>query len=395
MAWNEPGGKDPWGNNDRGSGNKNRGNQPPDLDEALKQLMNKLNGLFGGKKRGGNGGGNNNYNANGSGLFGIVTGIILVALLFNSVYTLDEQERGVLLRLGKYHETTMPGLHFKVPFIDQVTKVNTTRVRTLEIRERMLTEDENIVEIELNAQYRVSDPVSFALRIQQPERSLQMAAQSALRHHVGSASMDEVLTSGRVQLASDVEVRLQEYLNRYQTGMVLTNVNVKDARPPEQVRSAFDDVQVAKLDKERMTNEAEAYANAVVPEARGQAQRQLEEAAAYKQKVVSRAQGEAERFERLYAEYKKAPGVTRERLYIDAISEVYSNASKVLVDVEGGNNMMYLPLDKIVQNLPTTTTNKTLSSSEISKLTDQVVNELRSRQPAASSTPTTIRREGR
>lgn len=394
MAWNEPGGKDPWGNNDRGSGNKNRGNQPPDLDEALKQLMDKLNALFGGKKRGGNGG-NNNHNANNSGIFGIITGVVLVALLFNSVYTLDEQERGVLLRLGKYQETTTPGLHFKIPFIDQVTKVNTTKVRTLEIRERMLTEDENIVEIELNAQYRVSDPVSFALRIQQAERSLQMAAQSALRHHVGSASMDEVLTTGRVQLAADVEERLQRYLDRYQTGMVLTNVNVKDARPPAEVRSAFDDVQVAKLDKERMTNEAEAYANAVVPEARGQAQRQLEEAAAYKQKVISRAQGEAERFDQLYAEYKKAPQVTRERLYIDAISEVYSNASKVLVDVEGGNNMMYLPLDKLVQNLPAASGNKTLSSSEISNLTDRVVNELRNRQPASTNVPTTIRREGR
>lgn len=392
MAWNEPGGKDPWGNNNRGSGNKNNGNQPPDLDEAIKQLMTKLNSLFGGKKKGG-GGGSNQNNTNVSGLFGIIAGILLVALLFNSVYTLDEQERGVLLRLGKYHDTTMPGLHFKIPVVDQVIKINTTKVRTLEIRERMLTEDENIVEVELNAQYRVSDPVSFALRIQQPEHSLRIAAQSALRHHVGSASMDEVLTSGRVQLARDVEVRLQEYLDRYSTGMVLTNVNVKDARPPEQVRSAFDDVQVAKLDKERMTNEAEAYANAVVPEARGQAQRQLEEAAAYKQQVVSRAQGEAERFDRLYAEYRKAPQVTRERLYIDAISDVYSKASKVLVDVEGGNNLMYLPLDKLVQNLPSAPGGKVLSSNEMSKITEQVVSELRNRQ--APSAPSTIRREGR
>ena len=392
MAWNEPGGKDPWGNNNRGSGNKNNGNQPPDLDEAIKQLMTKLNSLFGGKKKGG-GGGSNQNNTNVSGLFGIIAGILLVALLFNSVYTLDEQERGVLLRLGKYHDTTMPGLHFKIPVVDQVIKINTTKVRTLEIRERMLTEDENIVEVELNAQYRVSDPVSFALRIQQPEHSLRIAAQSALRHHVGSASMDEVLTSGRVQLARDVEVRLQEYLDRYSTGMVLTNVNVKDARPPEQVRSAFDDVQVAKLDKERMTNEAEAYANAVVPEARGQAQRQLEEAAAYKQQVVSRAQGEAERFDRLYAEYRKAPQVTRERLYIDAISDVYSKASKVLVDVEGGNNLMYLPLDKLVQNLPSAPGGKALSSNEMSKITEQVVSELRNRQ--APSAPSTIRREGR
>ena len=390
MAWNEPGGKDPWGNNDRGNGNKNRGNQPPDLDEALKQFMDKLNGLFGGKKP------RNNAPQSNSGLMAIIAGIVVVVLLIQSVYTLDEQERGVLLRLGEYQETTMPGLRFKIPFLDEVIPVNTTRVRTLEIRERMLTEDENIVEVELNAQYRVSDPVAFALRIQQPERSLQMAAQSALRHHVGSASMDEVLTSGRVQLAADVEVRLQEYLDRYSTGMVLTNVNVKDARPPEQVRAAFDDVQVAKLDKERMTNEAEAYANAVVPEARGQAQRQLEEASAYKQKVVSRAQGEADRFDRLYTEYRKAPKVTRERLYIDAVSEVYTNASKVLVDVKGGNNMMYLPLDKIVQNLPSAASNKPLSSADLSKIADQVANEIRNRTSTnAVPATTTIRREGR
>lgn len=391
MAWNEPGGKDPWGNNNRGGGNKNSGNQPPDLDEAIKQLMAKLNNLFGGKKT--TGGGSGQSSGGNSGLIGIIVGIVIVALLFNSIYTLDEQERGVVLRLGAYEQTTMPGLHFKIPFVDEVIKVNTTRVRTLEIRERMLTEDENIVEVELNAQYRVGDPVSFALRIQQPERSLQMAAQSALRHHVGATSMDGVLTSGRVQLASGVEVRLQEYLDRYHTGMVITNVNVKDARPPEQVRAAFDDVQVAKLDKERMTNEAEAYANAVVPEARGQAQRQLEEAEAYKQGVVSRARGEASRFSQLYVEYRKAPQVTRERLYIDAISDVYSRASKVLVDVEGGNNMMYLPLDKLVQNLPAAPGGAALSNSDISKITEQVVNELRNRQ--GSSVPSTIRREGR
>lgn len=404
MAWNEPGGKgnpnDPWGsnnNNNRGGGNNNRGNQPPDLDEALKQLLNKLNGLFGGKKGGGNNDhGNNNSSSNGSGIVGIIVGVLLVALAFNSVYTLDEQERGVLLRLGKYHSTENPGLRWKIPLVDQVVPVNTTAVRTLEIRERMLTEDENIVEVELNAQYRVSDPVAFALRIETPERTLQIAAQSALRHEVGSASMDEVLTSGRVDLANRVNARLQEYLDRYRTGMVLTNVNVKDARPPEQVRAAFDDVQVAKLDKERIINEAEAYANAVVPEARGRAQRQLEEASAYKDRVVSRAQGEASRFNQLYAEYKKAPEVTRERLYIDAISEVYTNANKVLVDVKGGNNMMYLPLDKIMQNMPASTTGKGLSSSDMSQLTDQVVNELRSRQGVSTpNTTSTIRREGR
>lgn len=391
MAWNEPGGNDPWGNKNRG-GKNNNGNQPPDLDEAIKQLMDKLNGLFGGKKS--KGSGSNNFGGgNNSGIFGILIVIVAIALLFNSVYTLDEQQRGVVLRLGKYQSTEMPGLHFKIPVIDQVIPVNTTAVRTLEIRERMLTEDENIVEVELNAQYRVADPVMFALRIEQPQLTLQIAAQSALRHEVGSAAMDDVLTSGRVELADRTQIRLQEYLDRYLTGMVLTNVNIKDARPPEQVRSAFDDVQVAKLDKERMINEAEAYANAVVPEARGAAQRQIEEARAYRDRVIARAQGEAERFEKLYAEYRKAPKVTRDRLYIDAISEVYNNASKVLVDVEGGNNMMYIPLDKIVQNVSATTGGDTLTKADITRITDQVLGEVKSRQNL--NQPTTIRREGR
>lgn len=391
MAWNEPGGNDPWGNKNRG-GKNNNGNQPPDLDEAIKQLMDKLNGLFGGKKS--KGSGSNNFGGgNNSGIFGILIVIVAIALLFNSVYTLDEQQRGVVLRLGKYQSTEMPGLHFKIPVIDQVIPVNTTAVRTLEIRERMLTEDENIVEVELNAQYRVADPVLFALRIEQPQLALQIAAQSALRHEVGSAAMDDVLTSGRVELADRTQIRLQEYLDRYLTGMVLTNVNIKDARPPEQVRSAFDDVQVAKLDKERMINEAEAYANAVVPEARGAAQRQIEEARAYRDRVIARAQGEAERFEKLYAEYRKAPQVTRDRLYIDAISEVYNNASKVLVDVEGGNNMMYIPLDKIVKSVTTTPSGDTLTKADISRITDQVLGEVKSRQNL--NQPTTIRREGR
>ena len=398
MAWNEPGGKgnpnDPWGNNNRG-GNKNRGggNQPPDLDEALKQLMDKLNGLFGGGKRNNNNGGGNKSGGAG-GMIGIAATILVVFLGFQSVYTLDEQERGVVLRLGKYLETKNPGLQFKIPLVDQVIPVKTTQVRTTEIKERMLTEDENIVEVELEVQYRVTDPVSYALRVELPERTLSSAAESALRHEVGSAAMDPILTTGRAELADKVQVRLQDYLDRYQTGMVISQLNIKDSRPPSQVKAAFDDAQKAKNDKETLTNQAEAYANSVVPEARGRAQRQLEEAAAYKERVIARAEGEASRFEQLYSEYRKAPEVTRERLYIDAVSEVYTNASKVLVDVEGGNNMMYLPLDKLMQNLPAASGSGTasLSSSDISRLTDQVLNEVRARQSSSSST---TRREGR
>lgn len=391
MAWNEPGGKgnnnDPWGN---GGNNNGGGNRPPDLDEALKQFMDKLNGLFGGSNNGGNG---DSSNGGLGGILTIVAVVLGVALVANSVYQLDEQERGVVLRTGQYVTTENPGLHFKLPLIDEVVPVNTTKVREAEIRERMLTEDENIVEVELNVQYRVDDPVAFALRVEEPELTLVSASESALRHEVGSTAMDPILTTGRAVLAEAVKIRLQDYLDRYQTGISLTNVNIKDARPPQQVKEAFDDVQKAKQDKERFINEAEAYANAVVPEARGRAQRQLEEASAYKERIVSRAEGEAARFENLLSEYTKAPKVTRERLYIESVSNVYTNASKILVDVEGGNNMMYLPLDKVMQSMPAggSTSSQTLSNSETSRIADQVINELRSRQNSGTS----IRREGR
>jgi membrane protease subunit HflK len=217
------------------------------------------------------------------------------------------------------------------------------------------------------------------------------AAESALRHEVGSTAMDPILTTGRAALADAVKIRLQDYLDRYQTGIQLTNVNIKDARPPQQVKESFDDVQRAKQDKERFINDAEAYANAIVPEARGRAQRQLEEASAYKERIVARAQGEAARFENLLSEYKKAPQVTRERLYIEAVSEVYRNSSKVLVDVEGGNNMMYLPLDKIIQGMPSSQSKDQMSNSDMSTIADQVINEIRSRQNSTNS----VRREGR
>jgi membrane protease subunit HflK len=386
MAWNEPGGgKDPWGNG--GSGNNNGGNRggnnggnnqgPPDLDEALKQLMAKLNGLFGGK-----GGGNDSNKGSGQGAGGIIGVLAIVGVLFlgfSSVYTLDEKERGVILRLGKYDRTEGPGLQFKWPLAETLTRIETTTVRKENIEERMLTEDNNIIEIELNVQYRVADPVSFALRIENPRLTLQHAAQSALRHDVGSTAMDPLLTSGREATAQQVKLRLQSYLDRYRTGIQLTNVNVKDVRPPSQVKAAFDDVQAARQDKDRLISEAESYANGIVPQARGQAQRLLEEANAYREQVVAKATGEADRFSALYTEYKKAPGVTRERLYIDAISDVYANSSKVLVDVEGGNNMMYLPLDQIMKNV--SQTNAAGSTDvDVSAITDQVLNEIRSRQ---------------
>ena len=395
MAWNEPGGngnkpKDPWGNNNRGNGGGG-GNQPPDLDEVIRKLTDKLNGLFGGKKSGGN----NNNGGDGS-----ITGFLVVAaviaailLAMNSVYILDTQERGVVLRTGKFDRIEGEGLNWKLPVIEDVIIVNATRVRETEIRESMLTEDENIVDVKLNVQYRVTDPVSYALRVEDPELTLRDAAESALRHEVGSTEMDPILTTGRVVLAEAVKQRLQFYMDEYNTGITLQNVNIKDATPPAAVKEAFDDVQRAKQDKERTINDAEAYANSVVPEARGRAQRQLEEARAYRERVVARAEGEADRFTKLLSEYNKAPAVTRERLYIDAVTQVYNKSSKVLVDVEGGNNMMYLPLDKLTQQVQGVARQSDLSDEDIKRLTDEVIREANSRRTSGSST--TIRREGR
>ena len=379
MAWNEPGGnqngKDPWGNN-------NRGNQgPPDLDEALKQLMNKLNGLFGSGSGGGN---SNNQNSQGSGgIFGIVAVLLVAFLLFKSFYTIDEQERGVVLQLGKYSRTLEPGLRFVIPLIEKVIPVNTTNVRNAELKQEMLTQDENVVEVELNVQYTVADPVSFALRVEDPERTLRHAAESALRHEVGSTDLNPIMTDGRPVLASDVRSRLQDYMNSYRTGINVSIVNVKEARAPAAVQAAFDDVQKANLDKERFINEAEAYANTVVPESRGRAQRMLEEANAYKEQVIAKAQGEAERFKKLLVEYTKAPEVTRERLYLDAISSVYQNSNKVLVDVEGGNNMMYLPLDQLARRR-SVVEDDSVGSQDVSDIADQVIEELRSRNTRSS-----------
>jgi membrane protease subunit HflK len=390
MAWNEPGGNnnDPWGNGSKG----NQG--PPDLDDVFKQWSKKLNGMMGNGKEGNNGSGGTG-GLGGSGLPWPAIVIALVVFLGYLSWTpIDEQERGVVLQLGKYNRTLEPGINFVLPLAEQVTKVNVTNIRTAEIREEMLTKDENIVSIEMNIQYRVINPKDFALAIEDPERSVDHSGESALRHEVGSAKLDSILTDGRALLAEATSQRLQSYLERYSTGIQVTNVNVKEARAPSQVQDAFDDVQKAKLDKERYINEAEAYANQVVPEARGKAQRIIEEANGYKEKVIAQAEGETARFTNLLAEYKKAPEVTRERLYLETLSRVLARTNKVVVDVEGGNNMMYLPLDQLKRGaqteLPATTgASSNMNRSDISRIADEVYNELRRRTERSTT------REGR
>lgn len=382
MAWNEPGGNkpDPWG-----GGNRGNGGGPPDLDEVLKKLQQKLRAIFGGS--GGLGGGSGGKSGGGINLavIGIVFVIIAVVYFFAGVQIINERERGVVLRFGVYDRTMGPGFNWAPPLIDHVYPVNVTNVRLHRINgSSMLTGDLNIVEVDLSVQYSIANAEDFVLRVREPESSLREATDSALRHVVGSTEMHEVLTEGRSQVSIEVEARLQEYLDSYQAGIRIEKVNVEETTPPRQVQSAFDDVNRAREDEERVKNEAQAYVNRIIPEARGRAQRALEEAQGYREQVVSRAQGDARRFEQLLTEYAKAPEVTRERLYLDAVQEVMTNSSKILVDVEGGNNLLYLPLDKMMQRAPAA--NASPDRDAIAEEVEQRVLETMRREQSQSST---------
>jgi membrane protease subunit HflK len=342
MAWNEPGGgdnKDPWGN---------RGDQgPPDLDEAIRKLQSQLSGIFGGGKGGGSAGGGAGISG---GVIGLAVFVLLAIYAFTGVYQVDQQERGVVFRFGEAQEVLKdPGLHWNPPFIDEVDLINVTQVRSHSAQSLMLTEDENIVDVSLTVQWVVDSARDFRVNVRNPEISLDHATESALRHVVGSSTMDQVITDGRADIAVEVQDRLQRYLTSYGTGIFVRKVNIDRSAPPAQVEDAFNDVQKAKEDRQRFINQATAYLEQVVPEARGRAKRQIEEANAYRDQVVARATGESQRFEKLLGEYQLAKEVTRNRLYIDALENVLSNSSKIMIDVEGGNNMMYLPLDQLTK----------------------------------------------
>ncbi|MFT4768444.1 MAG: membrane protease subunit HflK, partial [Glaciecola sp.] len=324
------------------------------------------------------GGGGGGGGASASLIIVVLFGAALVWALMG-LYQIDEQERAVVLRFGKYHSTAQPGLQWNPPLIDEVIRVNTTKVRAASFREIMLTQDENIVEVNMSVQYIIDDVKNFVLEVREPENSLKHAAQSALRHVVGGMTMDLVLTEGRTRIATEVDERLQNYLTSYTTGIRLSAVNVDDSKPPSQVQAAFDDVIKAREDEERVKNEAQSYANGIVPESRGQAQRQIEEASAYREQVIANAEGEADRFTNLLTAYRKAPVVTRERLYLDAVQNVLTNTSKIMVDVEGGNNMLYLPLDKLGtgSSAARSGTPMDINTGNIRELTDAVTEQLR------------------
>lgn len=387
MAWNEPPGgnnndQDPWGNR-----NRNRGNDgPPDLDELFKQLNGKLNKWLGG---GGNKGGNSNGTGSGGNFASLIALVVVAAVAFtvyNSAYTVDESERAVVLRLGAFHTITTPGLHFKIPFVDTIEdKVNVTQIREHSLSASMLTADENIVDVSMTVEYRAADAQSWALNVRDPQSTITHAAESSLRHVVGSARLEYVITNGRDEVQFLVKERLQDYLDDYQVGIQLAELKVTNAAAPGAVQDAFDDVIKAREDQQRLINEAQAYANQIVPVAQGQAQRQLAEAEAYRQEVVARASGESDRFSALLEEYQKAPEITRQRLYLDTLESVYANSAKVLMDVEGGNNMMYLPLDQLRKSpIPSSLTDlssgssnvNNLTQNEVSNLTDQILREI-------------------
>ncbi|MDP1520404.1 FtsH protease activity modulator HflK [Porticoccus litoralis] len=373
MAWNEPGGgKDPWGGNSGGDG-------PPDLDEALQKLRARMDKIFGGSGGGKGGSGNNN-------LLAIVLVVLVAGWGLFGFYQVDEKEQAVVLRLGKYLDTVGPGLNWRPLLLDRVFKERVTEERQYSSRGQMLTQDENIVELPLTVQYNINNVKDFVLNVKNPELSLRHATDSALRHVVGSSSLDEVVSTGRGKIAEEVKLRLQQYLDSYGAGILVRKINIQEAKPPSEVKAAYDDVIKAREDQERLINEAQSYSNGIIPEARGKAQRMLEEALAYKEQVVAEAQGETNRFLALLTEYQKAPEVTRQRLYLDAVQDVMSNSSKVLIDVEGGNNMLYLPLDKIIESSASGSSAASgLKGSDVKSIADEVVNRLKRETITSSS----------
>ena len=338
MAWNEPGGdkRDPWGGKS--------GEGPPDLDELARKLREGVNRLFG--RRGGRGGGS----PSGTPIsFGFILGLALVGWALSGIYIIDPAERGVVLQLGKFKEITGPGPHWYARFIQTVDKVNVDQVRTVSHKARILTKDENIIQVELAVQYQVKDPRDYLFKVREPDYTLQEATESAMREVIGSITMDSFLSGGRGELVSQTKELLQTMMDRYQTGLLVTSVNLLNPQPPEEVQGAFQDAIKAQEDEVRYKNQAEAYARDIVPKARGDAKGMREEASAYRDQVIAGAQGETSRFLQTLKEYKKAPEITRKRLYLDTMEEVLANSTKVLMNNPGGNTLMYLPIDKLLQ----------------------------------------------
>ena len=350
MAWNDP----DWGKKNSGG--------PPDLDELWRKFNQKLSAMFGGK--GGTGGPSLPSGGRVFGGMGLIAGLVAAIWLGSGFYIVNAGERGVVLRFGKYLETTPPGPRWHLPYpFESAEVVNMEQVRTVEVGYRnnvkakvakeslMLTDDENIIDIQFAVQYILKNPEDYLFNNRHPDDAVLQAAETAIREVVGKSKMDFVLYEGRSEVAARAAKLMQEILDRYKTGISISKVTMQNAQPPEQVQAAFDDAVKAGQDKERQKNEGQAYANDVVPKAQGAASRLLQEADGYKQSVIANAEGDVARFKQIVVEYNKAPGVTRDRMYLDAMQQVLTHSSKVVVDQKGGNSLLYLPLDKLIQQV--------------------------------------------
>ncbi|MBS1235517.1 MAG: rane protein [Proteobacteria bacterium] len=362
MAWNEPGGnggKDPWGQRRKEQG-------PPDLDKILKNIRDRLSGLFGGGGgRGTVGGGGERFNRIG---LGLIVAVAVGLWLLSGFYVINQGERGVELKFGKKNEVTGPGLHWHWPWpIERVEKVNVDQVSTLSIGRRgdkgsgggvdsgfMLTEDENIVVVEFTVQYKIKDASDYLFNVRDPKSTIVQAMESASREVVGKSQLDFIITEGQLEVSDKTQKLLQEILDRYKSGIQIVKVQMQKVSPPEEVKAAFDDATKAREDGARIIKEAEAYSNDIIPRARGAASRLMQEAQGYKASVMARAEGDARRFTSIVGEYVKAPGVTRDRMYIETMEQVLSNTTKILIDQKGNSNVLYLPLDRMLHNASST-----------------------------------------
>ena len=377
MGWNEPPenkGQDPWGNRGRGEG-------PPDLDDIVRKMQEGFGGIFGKKPSG------PKKERKGFPFSWMIVVIVLVLLLLVDItYLIDQQERGVVMRFGRYERILQPGLNFVYPsLIDKVVTVNVGQVRSITHKASMLTQDENIVDVEVAVQWRINDPADFIFNVKDPALTLRQVTESAVRAIIGQSELDYVLTEGRSEIAQQQQELMQKILiDDYKSGIFIVTVEMQPAKPPEDVKAAFDDAIKAREDEQRVVNEAEAYRNDILPRARGGAARVREEANAYKASVIAKSEGDAARFNQLLAEYERAPEITRKRLYLESIESVMSGTNKVLLDAEGGNNLMYLPLDRLMRprnispgDLSRDLNSDTSGSQSVNDMSERLVNRTR------------------
>ncbi|MGB5708778.1 MAG: FtsH protease activity modulator HflK [Arenicellales bacterium] len=425
MPWNQPGSggddRDPWGQNDGQNGNGRKGgggrDGPPDIDEVLRDAKKRIDSLFGGRRGGGSGGGGSGRERRGDGPSSTAIGLLVViglgVWIFSGFYTVDQGEQAIELRFGAFAETKDAGLrwHWPTP-IESVEKINTQNVNTVEVGYRdtgrgiqtvprealMLTQDENIIDVRFAVQYDIKEPTDLLFHVSEydpqdiAESVVRGATESAVREVVGRNSMDFAITEGRAQLAAETKTLVQEILDRYDTGINIRSVEMQNAQPPEQVKDAFDDVVKAREDEVRLKSLAQAYENDIIPRTRGFAARILQEAEAYKASVTARAEGESERFNKVLTEYSKAPEITRDRLYLETMEEVLSRSSKIVIDQQGGNSLMYLPLDQLINRR-----GDSLSAGTESELSGSSNNSVanRSSSGALRSSSRTVDRSGR